>query len=238
MLAANWSGAAWEVPDPGRWAVAGARLHDLCWEAWDDQPACDGNGVPLSFNALSRSVTTEFYRLGIDGLELHHPAAALLKSLHLSGFFHSHFGWPVRTGLAGLPLPERSDVEIFVAGELARQRRLTERLELPPDEVALAYRWLQLWDLISLAVARDGFEGSRIELPGVEHGGHVVSITIRLDAPHTIRLDPYPFRTEPLELGLWVHRFPRRVWPEDGFQRDWEHSSPSWQPVRLMSGPV
>jgi Protein of unknown function (DUF3891) len=210
-LAAAWGRPPWTPPRPFDESVVAARLHDLPWARFDETLPLRPDGRPLAFHEVARAVSTELYGRGLDAVEAIDPHAGLLSSLHFSGFFTSHWGW-----LHGHrpPSPEGGEGDAigrFVARELARQRRLRERLGIDGDDDAdrtlmCAYVWLQLWDRISLDICRYGFGGWSADYPpaplGPAPGAEVVRLHVELEPGGVCRLDPYPLLPLPFRARV------------------------------------
>jgi hypothetical protein len=106
---------------------------------------------------VDRVTTSELYRRGVDAVARLDPYAGLLVSLHYSGFFHGHWDWQPFATPDRFPDPDRTALQEFVSGELQRQARLRSEAALTADDetrLAANYKWLQLWDRISLDICR------------------------------------------------------------------------------------
>jgi hypothetical protein len=106
-----------------------------------------------------------------------------------------------------------------VRDELTRQAALRARLLIDragPEEVKLAahYKWLQLWDRVSLDICRQdpsaGFTSSYPAVPVHDRAGaDQVELHIAIpDGRHCV-LDPYPLTSAPFAARLPVVRLPR-----------------------------
>jgi hypothetical protein len=214
-LAAAWGAQPWSAPEPCRSAVVGARLHDVGWTPFDEALPRRPDGRPYAFHEVSRLVSTRLHVRGIDAVEAIDAYAGLLASLHFSGFFTSHWGWPQVSRTVELPPDERDAVERFVRHETARQGRLRERLGLTGAlgrQLMCNYVWLQLWDRISLDVCRHGFTGWAGDYPetpvAVAEGADVGRLHVELEPGGTCRLDPYPLLPNPYRARIPAVRVP------------------------------
>jgi hypothetical protein len=210
-LAAAWGEPPWQPPEPRNSTILGARLHDLAWTPFDEQLRCRPDGQPYAFYEVERSVGTGLYLRGANAVEAIDPYAGLLKSLHYSGFFTSHWDWH--------PLARPADpeevVDSFVAHELARQGRLRNQLGFSAaDEQRLKcnYFWLQLWDRISLDICRHGFAGFVDDYPAVPLGyapdAPTVRLHVELQPGGVCRLAPYPLLPNPFHARIPCVRVP------------------------------
>jgi hypothetical protein len=210
-LAAAWGAPPWQAPEPRDPAVLGARLHDLAWTPFDERLVCRPDGQPYAFYEVERPVAAGLYVRGVNAVEAMDPYAGLLKSLHYSGFFTSHWDWYPLARPAG---PDEL-VDGFVAHELERQARLRHQLGFEAaDEQRLRcnYFWLQLWDRISLDICRHGFSGFADDYPAVPLGyapdAPTVRLHIELQPGGVCRLDPYPLLPNPYDARIPCVRVP------------------------------
>jgi hypothetical protein len=236
-LAAVWGGPPWEVPEPFPSVVVGARRHDDAWLNFDEAPELGDHGRPLSFFEVDRVRTSDMYRRGVEALYAIDAYAALLVSLHFSGFFHSHWGWQPFALPENFPEPQASALSDFVEGELDRQERLRAELDFHAgDEARLAanYFWLQLWDRISLDICRqDAVQPWVVDYPPTPVGSganaEAVDLKFAMTEPGEYSLNPYPLRTAPFPVQLPAVR----VRPNDYTNRDqfldlWRRAAPTY----------
>jgi hypothetical protein len=197
-LAEAWGTPPWDSPRPRPEVLIAAARHDDAWKGWDQAPEVR-DGRPLGFYEVDRRTTTAMYAAGVDRLEDVDRYAALMVSLHYSGFFTSHWGWQPFSTPERFAEPQAAALRQFVDGELQRQGRLREALALgPEDELVLEvnYKWLQLWDRISLDICRQSaIEPWAIHYPAVPSrygGGAAVELKFAMVAPGRYTLNPYP----------------------------------------------
>jgi hypothetical protein len=215
-LAAAWGAPPWQPPQPRDSVIVGARLHDLAWTAFDEALPRRPDGRPYAFHEVSRVISSRLYRRGLDAVEALDPYAALLDSLHYTGFYVSHWGWRHWARPSALEGEEREAVERFVADEVVRQRRLRDRLGVDrsrDSELRCNYLWLQLWDRISLDICRRGFAGWVEEYPAVRARPDLdapeVRLRIELEPGGVCRLSPYPLLADGLTTQLPCVNLPR-----------------------------
>jgi hypothetical protein len=232
-LAAAWGAPPWTPPKPYESSVAGARLHDLAWSAFDEALPRRPDGRPYTFHEVSRTITTRLYLHGLDAVEAIDPYAGLLASLHFSGFFTSHWDWRRGQEPPAVGGEEGAAIDRFVANERTRQRRLRDRLGVDAvrdRELMCGYFWLQLWDRISLDICRRGFDGWSADYPPTpvcaEPRAEVVRLHVELEPGGVCRLDPYPLLPNPYRARVPAVRVPlaaahdaaelRRAWLAGG----------------------
>lgn len=221
-LAAAWGAGPWERPEPYQSCVVGARLHDLIWVPWDEALPRRPDGRPYNFFEVARPLIVPYQRRGIDAVEALDAYAGMLASLHFSGFYHSHWGWEPLS----VDDQDREVVAEHVDHELDRQRRLRVTLgldQLGERRLECNYKWLQLWDRISLHICLFGFDsGYEAEYPSVParvDGGEKLPLRIRLDPGGICLLDPYPLEVEPYRARIPCLRAP--LAELDSLERRW-----------------
>lgn len=246
QLAAAWGAPPWEPAAPFPSVVLGARLHDEAWREWDEAPELtDGHGRPQSFFEVSRVTTAAMYTRGATAVEALDSYAGLMVSLHYSGFFHAHWDWQPFSTPEIFAEPERGALRALVDGELARQARIREALSWSDaDETRLAatYKWLQLWDRISLDVCRqDPVQPWAVEYPEVpataEPDGPTVSLKLSLVAPGRYVLNPYPLLRAPFTASLPAVHLDAGSASREAFLETWRTAPVESLPVSFEPAP-
>ena len=236
-LAAAWGEPPWEPVGPYPSVVVGARRHDDAWLDFDEAPEIGDHRRPLSFFEVDRIKTSDMYRRGIEALYAIDAYAALLVSLHFSGFFHSHWGWEPFALPENFPGSQAKALQDFIEGELDRQERLRAELDIDGQgELRLAanYRWLQLWDRISLDICRqDPVQPWAVDYPATPvtsaAGAEQASLKFSMIAPGEYRLHPYPLQLAPLRVEIpAVRLLPEDYATRDQFLDAWRRAAPTY----------
>ena len=118
--------------------------------------------------------------------------AGLMIAKHRTGLWQGRYGvikHPVAIQRGKLP-PE---IEAFTARSEAKQKSAAEKFN--PDELAINYNLLQVWDMMSLYIcSTELLKPDRIEPVPVSYTGQEgVALTLVPMEMHTIALNPYPF---------------------------------------------
>jgi hypothetical protein len=243
-LAALWGAGPWQPPAPFPSAVLAARLHDMAWPPWDEAPGQRPDGLPQSFFEVDRVTATALYRRGADAVEALDPYAGLLVSLHYSGFYHGHWEWVPYSSPEVYLEPQAGALRVWVREELARHERLKRALGVDADgEVRLAanYRWLQLWDRISLdccrldpASAWDE-EYAPVTLTAAPESAWT-RLRVSMPEPGRCVLSPYPLRRDPFDASIPVVRLPRGACADrETFLAAWREAEEARIEVRFSS---
>jgi hypothetical protein len=197
-MARAWGNATFAAPGDRPVLETAAAMHDEGWRQWEERPRVDGHGRPMDFPDVDRAEHVALYRRGIDAAEARDPRAGLLVSMHGAGLYRGRMGLDhVVPGNGDRP----AVVEDFLAHEDARQARLRGGLVHGPADERwewAAYRCLQAWDLLSLALLwgrlsdREAITLRRV--PRSEDDDAGVDITVRPAGRWRATLDPWPFR--------------------------------------------
>lgn len=186
------------------------REHDNGWRETDAAPHWDPErGRPHDFLSLPREERIELWQRGTSRFAGEHPYASLLVTRHA---IRLHQG---RQGEEWQPFLDYLD-------EL--HSGLIEATGADPEEAEADYRWLDLTDLISLAVC------NRWSAPFERYGfrGHF------RDA--TLHLDPFPL------AGATAFRIPCRRIPDRSYQGDadlgGELAAARWEELAVRIAPI
>jgi hypothetical protein len=207
-IAAAWGRSPWEAPRPLPAVTVGARVHDDAWLMWDDAPEVR-DGRPLGFHEVDRVKTVSMYSAGVTAAVALDPYAGLLTSLHYSGFFTSHWGWQPFSTPDRFPEPQSMALRLFLQDERQRQDVLRRGLNLGRDDEAVLeanYKWLQLWDRISLDICRQSREAPwALDYPDVPvryDGPETVALKFAMVTPGTYVLNPYPLLPRAFRVAI------------------------------------
>jgi hypothetical protein len=218
-LAAAWGNDSFAAPSPRSAVLMATRLHDIGWLAWDNAPRLDEIGQPLNFLDTNLEETIPIWRRGVQQVSLLDPYAALLISLHASTIFSRRL-----SRQADPPEKEAAVREMLVEHE-AKQESLRQSLAGHPEygaaveakRLRVAYRWLRVCDLLSLALCADMLPPSGVfnHVPGPA-GGEFTSLAYEVREPFTLALEPWPFavRTSSapaLEFAIQTRRLKERI---------------------------
>lgn len=236
QFAAAWGGGEFAAPEPRGPVRLAAEIHDHGWQAWEVDPRIQpDSGHPYDFLGLPAGDHVELYRRGIQIAVDHHPYTGLLVSLHGTGLYKQRFGF-----MPELPYKEvTSEFRHTVDEYLAEQERLQADLRaiLQPDEstVWTHYRWLQIWDLISLFLCMsEPSERRRLSLGSVPAapGGQEIKMSIHGAGPGLFGVTPWPFEPDMVQVSLPVRYVTDRHYESDAAFQEAFHSAPT-QAVNL-----
>lgn len=236
-LAEAWGNERFVTPAPREALICAAAHHDDGWYELDELPAYNDDAQrPASFVELPLERTVGQYSRGVESVYQRDPHAGVLVSMHLSGFYTARWGIS-----GGGPVEHPLAVQVVAAQEARWMPALREawgyrgpRSEFDADNWH-AYEVLQALDVVSLALgltdlSRPSGDGEvvavttvlgRLDQPGgprlvpsvpVSAGGQRVDLTLRVTAPHCVRVDPYPFSEAELELTIAARELEDRAY--------------------------
>ncbi len=221
--------------------------HDAGWKPLDDVAAIDREkGLPYNlietpFDDRIRTTTGS-----PDAVAAHHPYCELIASMHTHGLYHGRLGVSDIVVLDLVDEDHRPALDKILGKEETRQKRLKGELAANPETAHLVeekqlmqnYMQLQFFDTLCLYFQRAG-EGDR----GVEtfpkvpiSANEEVSVTVKGVSEGVYSFDPFPWKTEGLELsfeGRWIAPNPDH--PEDNMADLMSNTDLSEQTVKFVS---
>lgn len=210
QLADAWGGPPFARPEPMGAIRLAVDLHDEGWAEVDANPCINpATGRPYDFRDIPQDVHVDAYDRCVRRALAADPYAGLLVSLHGTGLYRRRYGY-----LPHLPFREvspacRDVVERYLAAQDQLQAGLVA--ELKPDPAALwtHYRWLQVWDMISVFACMVAPSQPFTQLLGAIPrfpGGPDGPMTIRTDGEGRFVVDPWPFTVTEIRLR-WPARW-------------------------------
>lgn len=206
LFAAHWGNAQFEKPGPYLSLVRAAMFHDRGWIRYETSPQLNSETgrTPNYRDVPTDRAQLEAFEWAGDWLSAIDPYAGLMIAKHRTGLWQGRYGvisHPPAIRRGKLP-PE---IEAFITRSEAKQERSAESF----DAAALAvnYRLLQVWDLMSLYIcSTEVRKPDRIEpVPVANRADGGVAMTLLPLEQQTIAIDPYPF-DEPYLTTNVIHR--------------------------------
>lgn len=219
LMAQAWGNAQFGRPARYDAAVTAARWHDEGWRRWEAAPQVDAGGRPMDFPDIDRGRHVALYRESIADACRRDLRAGLLVSMHGAGLYRGRLGLDDIAPSSGERPPA---VEAFLEQEDRRQGMLRVRLGDGPDMhrwAWAAYRLLQAWDLLSLALLW-GRISTRpaITLPRVprhQDDAAGVDVTVRPVGLWQATCSPWPFAGDRVALPVRARTIPHRRYADD-----------------------
>jgi hypothetical protein len=220
FLASQWGNETFARPELFESFCLAAREHDNGWAEWEIAPRIDPKTrLPYTFMSIPTEEHVALYERGIERVAGADPYAGVLVSLHCTGLYDR-----ARATLPGFSAKyvksqEMPLVNQFLQHLKLQQLRLKTELRMNPatkalaDEKALGRNTalIDALDRLSLYFCLQAGEDACIE--GVPaNQGTEVDWQIRWQGEQQVSLAPYPFRRDPLSVGVLARRMPKRMY--------------------------
>jgi hypothetical protein len=210
-------------------AVAAAR-HDDGWAVWERAPSLDGDGArPRNFLDVQIPSHLAFYRAAIAAVLDHDPYAGMLVSMHGAGIYRGRYGTQPSLKLTFAD-EVRDQVDDFVAEQEKLHARLASELGVAEEERWTNYRFLQVYDRLSLYFClSDTAAGEGIEIDPIplDYAGGAATLSLEPLGAWQVGAEPYPFAESPAAFTLVRRVLDKRSWPDaESFRRDFFGSAP------------
>lgn len=207
LFAAHWGNEQFEKPHPYGSLVRAAMFHDRGWIRYETSPQLnpETNKTPNYRDVPTDRSQLEAFEWAGDWLSAIDPYAGLMIAKHRTGLWQGRYGvirHPPAIQRGKLP-PE---IEAFIARSEAKQKRASESLDAA--ELAVNYKLLQVWDMISLYIcSTEVLKPDRVEPVPVSYSGDAAAAMALVPLEkQTIGLDPYPFDQPSLTTNVIFRR--------------------------------
>lgn len=224
QFAAHWGNDRFAVPRPYGSVVRAATYHDYGWLRYETSPSFDPESGDV-FHFMKPPETgkmLEGYQWSFDWLLGDDPFASLLANRHRTGLWRDRYDTihhPPHPHFPNMPEP--------IAGYVARNEawQAEEMAKVDANEFDVAYRLMQLWDVLGLYFCCEEPVAQYIE-PVPTGYGRAPADGVRIDliplGPRKVRFGPYPFDEESWHVHLPVRRLRRSSWRDnEDFQHDY-----------------
>jgi hypothetical protein len=210
QLALRWGNEAFYRPEPWEILTLTAGQHDNGWAEWELAPRILPDGRPVSFTEMALEEHFAIWQRSAERMQSTNLYAALLISMHATDLFQRR-----------LQADERGDtpeLQSRIRGFIEEQQRFQASLypiladhprygpALAQERLDVAFRLLQIWDLLSLLMLMGPLPTRRLE--DVPAGpGERTTVQILPRDERTMVLEPYPFAEAPFVVrvdGRWL----------------------------------
>lgn len=168
-----------------------------------------------------------FYKAAIVAVTEEDEYAGLILSMHGAGIYKHRYGYEEELAMRFVDKAQDS-AEQFVADQEASYEERLSRLGIDDDEAWRGYKFLQVWDRLSLYACLNDLDdpGSETIAPVPVDGGET-TLTLTPVGPARIAADPYPFSTNPAHFTFERRLISKRDWPDGAhFRRDFFAAKP------------
>ena len=229
QLCRAWGNDAVSAPAPLASLAVASRRHDDGWSVWEQSPSLDPeSGRPRAFLDVQVPLHLDFYRACIAAVSDEDAYAGLLVSMHGAGIYRGRYG-----SQSGLTLTHAKDVKDLVDAFVDEQEagydaRIAE-LALDDDERWINYRFLQLYDRLSLYFCMkdlDDGEADTLKPVPTDYAGAESELTIEPLGPWCVSMDPFPFAGAEATFSLDRRVLSKSDWTSDAAFREAFFSTP------------
>lgn len=217
-FAEAWGNSVFAKPDPRASVVTATTRHDDGWAVWERAPSLlteDGQTRPRNFLDVQVQLHLAFYRTMIASVLDDDRYAGLLVSMHGAGIYTGRYGTDPQLKLT-FARDEQQQVDSFVKEQEDRYDEIAGELGIDDDERWTNYKLVQVCDRLSLYFCMVDMQIGKadvIEPVPVDYRGEEVVLEITPDGPWRVRMDPFPFGTDPVMFDLSLRWLPKVTWP-------------------------
>ena len=218
-----------------RIGIRGAAFHDCGWYSYDTRPLFDAethttpNFLKVPFD--DREIAA--HKAGLDWLWTIDAYAGLLVSRHRTGLFRGRYETTQRPP----PPPPRvlsPAAQTFLDAEEQKQEAALASLDR--HEFQTDYHLLQVWDFLSLFLCTADPVRSVIAPVPTGYAGEMVELVIEPVTATTIRIAPYPFDTDVLDVSVVSRELPTGAFEDqDTFRRTYFGAAPTTRRFRFVA---
>lgn len=213
---------AWSPrPEPFDSLELVTRRHDDGWFLWERGPGLDPEGRPANFLDVPVPIHLAFYKAAIVAVSEEDEYAGLILSMHGAGIYKGRYGYEEELAMRFVD-KAASDAQQFVAEQEGAYPERLAGLGIDDDEAWRGYKFLQVWDRLSLYACLNDLDNPKAEsISPVPLDGSETTITLTPSGRRRVSVDPYPFASNPAEFTFERRMIPKRDWADSAeFRRD------------------
>jgi hypothetical protein len=211
-------------PEPRESFQLAATEHDNGWNEWELQPRIDSvTFLPYSFMSLPTQEHIDLYQRGIERVVKVDRYAGLLVSMHCAGLYDR-----TRATMPGFSAKYVKAQEAPVVNDFLQRLRLQQlrlKVDLRGDPATKDFadekrlqanaQRLEALDRLSLYFCLGPMEAATIDAVPADYRGTEVDWNLQPEGINGAKLQPYPFRRDPLEISILARRIPKRRYADD-----------------------
>jgi hypothetical protein len=232
QMARGWGNAEFGTFEPREPLCYAAEQHDIGFFRWEQHPRWNPHtGFPYTFEDLPIGEHIEIWNQSIYQLQAISAYAALMTSLHFSGLCerHSHKGIDSDGRIADAFLREQRHYQKELLAWIAED--WSARGGGTAEAISRNRKLIATWDLLSLQLSRNPSKAFEVEgVPWTGGGaGCTLSVSPSAFSNRVFHVDPWPFRSSPLQLCCEGYLFERPF----GSQEELDHVLATQRLIRL-----
>ena len=218
QLCRAWGNSQLAAPAPSQVLATASRRHDDGWAVWERSPGLDREGEqPRGFLEVEVPLHLAFYRAAISAVTDEDAYAGLLVSMHGAGIYQERYG-----AQPGMKLTFQHEVQelvdTFVAEQESGYDERISGLGLSEDERWVNYRFLQVFDRLSLYFCLKDVDSGEADTLGavpVDYDGAETELAMEPVGPWHVTMDPFPFSGSEASFTLDMRVMEKRTWAGD-----------------------
>jgi hypothetical protein len=238
-LASHVGNDRFAPPNPYEPVVAGVRLHDCGWPTHDDFPTINVDGAPLDVFESTSEIAIKAWTASAERAAAKDPYAGLLTSLHVLALSvmvidqapaTSNDSWNLENPATRFAVVKFQHKQIELQEQLRqklglRSDRATatkqprESLQRSEDQLRANLHLLQVMDAVSLAICCTAPPFLTTRELYTKPAGPGERLTLTRDG-NNLRITPWPFDAEMIELQIACCRIPKRKYESDDDLRE------------------
>ena len=226
---------AWSPrPEPFSSLELVTRRHDDGWFVWERGPGLDPDGRPANFLDVPVPVHLAFYKAAIVAVTEEDEYAGLILSMHGAGIYKHRYGYEEELAMRFVDKAQDS-AEQFVADQEGSYEERLSRLGIDGNEAWRGYKFLQVWDRLSLYACLNDLNDPQPEtIAPVPFDGGETTVVLTPAGPERVVVDPYPFSTTPAEFTFERRLISKRDWTDGAdFRRDFFAATPETATITM-----
>ena len=252
QLARRIGNGSFAPPQPIDSVLTAISQHDSGWQSIDAHPSLNPDGLPAHVFETDIELATVAWAESVERLHAADPYAALLVSLHVMNLA-AHAATSRAAVKHDTARRETFCINRFLHQQIETQEALRNelhlRVDLPlhrglaepgrsedEDQLSLNFHTLQLMDQLSLTLCFNELISNKVRPIQPRSGAWPLTIRVDRRLDGAVRLDPWPFDVDWLELSIPAKRL--RGWPyktDAALQVGYTHAEPFTAIARLRS---
>lgn len=221
QFVAHWGNERFSQPRPYESMVFATLYHDSGYREWEGLPPinlaeCRPYGHredPPSFE----QVELNSYVRNVEWVGAHDAYAGLIVSMHRTGLWQNRYqtmGTKRRESERSQAI--RAVIEKLESDQRSHKNLLGKGKPLFERELWFNYRLLQVYDILSLYFCCNGYDGENLKedrigaVPVVYDTQEEVALRLLPTNGLSVRMDPYPFDSSPLNIRLRARTMTKR----------------------------
>lgn len=203
----NWGNDQFEQIFPADEVLTAIREHDCGWKEWDKRPVLNKeNEYPKNFMEMDVKDQYVIWKNSFENLSENHNYASALVALHFSKFNNKSLTRNPDNRTAKIL---KNEINEFVSEKLNIKNNKKKSNGFLPMDVRINLRFLQIGDIISLALCH-GWNSTVIENVPINYRNDSINLNISSEDGYNYSVSPNPFSENDLNFDIVGKKLPSR----------------------------